>query len=87
MLYKDQEIDISTTNYFEGVAILPLPSGEIVCIPEDGATQEELELIQQIRADVENRPAPEPVIAVIEPTMEEYLLDLDFRLSMVELGL
>ncbi|QOX63664.1 hypothetical protein FRZ06_10025 [Anoxybacterium hadale] len=87
MLYKDHEIDISTTNYTAGVAIIPLPDGSIVCIPEEGATVEELELIQRIRDDVESRPAPEPIDVAPEPTTEEYLVDLDFRLSMIELGL
>lgn len=87
MIYKDHEIDISTANYTEGVAIILLQEGSIVCIPEDGATAEELELIQQIKDDVSNRPELEPVIVPVEPTTEEYLIDLDFRMSMIELGL
>jgi hypothetical protein len=87
VLYKNQEIDIRAINYSEGVAIIPLSDDSIVCIPEDGATAEELELIQQIRDDVESRPAFEPVIAPVEPTTEEYLVDLDFRVSMIKLGL
>ncbi len=88
MFYKDKEIDISTTNYSEGVAILPLPTGEIVCIPENGATHEELEIIRQIKEDVEGRSEPEPLpYAEPGPTIEEYLIDLDYRLSMFELGL
>ena len=88
MLYKEQEIDIATTFYSEGVAIIPLATGEIVGIPEDGATPEELDIIQQIKDDVESRPEPEPPpYAEPEPTVEEYLIDLDYRLSMFELGL
>lgn len=87
MIYKNHEVEISTTSYSDGVVILPLPSGEVVCIPEEGATAEELELIQQIREDVSGRPDLEPVIVTAEPTAEEYLLDLDFRLSMMELGI
>ncbi len=32
-------------------------------------------------------PKPEPEPEPPEPTIEEYLIDLDFRLSMIELGL
>lgn len=83
----DTLTNLSTTNYSEGVAIIPLPTGEIICIPKEGATAEEMELIQHIRDDVNNRPEPEPVVVTTEPTAEEYLIDLDYRLSMFELGL
>lgn len=87
MIYKEHEIDIATTNFSDGVAIIPLPDGSIVCVPEEGATADELEVILQIRADVESRPQPEPVIVPVEPTTAEYLIDLDFRVSLIELGL
>ena len=32
-------------------------------------------------------PEPEPEPELPEPTIEEYLIDLDFRLSIIELGL
>lgn len=35
---------------------------------------------------LEERPEPQPVEPT-PPTMEEYLIDLDFRISLLELGL
>lgn len=67
MKYKDKEVPISNCNFNNGVAIIPLPDGSIDCIPEDGATESELSIIQQIKEDVESRPEPEP----IEPNIDE----------------
>lgn len=66
MKYEEHEIDIATTNFTDGVAILPLPDGSIKCLPEQDATAEELAIIAEVKADVENR-----VIVVPEPTEEE----------------
>lgn len=66
MKYKEYEIDIEKTNYNEGVAILNLPDDSILCIPEDGANTEELNIIQQIKEDVRKR-----VVQVKAPTEEE----------------
>ena len=74
--YKDHEIDIAKTNFSDGVAILPLPTGEIVCIPEEGATAEELELIEQIKADVAGRPPVEIPTVEALPSVEEQLSEL-----------
>ncbi|MBN7773152.1 hypothetical protein [Clostridium aminobutyricum] len=59
--YKNHEIDISTTNYSDGVAIIPLPTGEIVCIPEEDATAEEMGIIEQIKADASARTIEAPI--------------------------
>lgn len=48
----------------------------------DFVLDEEGKLIDIIPTE---RPEPEPVIP--EPSLEDYLLDLDFRMSMLELGL
>ena len=53
MEYKD--LDISTARFEDGVAIVPLPDGQILCIPEEDATTEELGIIQQIKEDAANR--------------------------------
>lgn len=65
MIYKEHEIDLTKTNYSDGVAIMPLPDGSIVCIPEQDATADELGIISEIKADVENR-----IIEVVAPTEE-----------------
>jgi hypothetical protein len=67
--YRDIEIDITQCNFTDDVAIIPL-NGEIVCLPLEDATAEELEIIQAIRDDVEGRPIPEPVM--IAPIKTEF---------------
>lgn len=66
---------------------------------EDGekkVTKEIYEQITRLPADFETdtegniisvTPAPEPEPTSPEPSVEEYLVDLDFRLSKMELGL
>jgi hypothetical protein len=83
MLYKDIEVDIAITNYSDGVAIIPFPD-EVVCIPEDGATLEELEIIRQIKEDVAGRPVVEPEPVVAPPTAEERLAALEDKLAQSE---
>jgi len=73
MKYKNIEIDIADTNYVEGAATVSLPTGEIVCIPEQDATLEELDIIRQIKEDVALRPVLEIVPSVPMPTTEERL--------------
>lgn len=85
MVYKD--LDISIARFEDGVAIVPLPDGQILCIPEEDATIEELEIISEIKLDVESRPVEEIEEPEPEPSIDEYLVDLDFRLSMIELGI
>jgi len=63
MIYKDYEIDIDTINYNKGIAIIPLPSGEIVCIPEEIFTQEERQLVDEYIKLHANDTEPE----VVEP--------------------
>lgn len=48
----------------------------------DFVLNEEGDLIDVIPT---KRPEPEPIVP--EPTIDDYLLDLDFRLSTIELGL
>jgi hypothetical protein len=72
MTYKNFEINLSQCNFIDNVAIIPL-NGEIVCLPLEDATTEELEIIQAIRDDVEGRPIPEPVIVVPIKTEFEIL--------------
>ena len=55
MTYKNFEIQPSSCAYTDGVAIIPLLNGEILCLPEEDCTAEEMELIQAIRDDVEGR--------------------------------
>ncbi len=87
MIYKEHEIDITATDFLEGVAIIPLPNGEIVCIPEDGATSEELNIIQIIKADVEARPPIEHEPITPEPTLEQRnRADIDYLLMMTDLA-
>lgn len=66
--YRDFEIDVLTTNFANGCAIIPLPDG-LVCLPEQDATLEELEIIQQIKDDVEARPKPE--VVEVKPYFDE----------------
>lgn len=82
--YKEYDIDISTTNYSNGVAIIPLPNNEIICIPEENATIEQLNIIQQIKHNVEKRPKPEPVEVKQTPTQEQRISDLE--LLALQLG-
>jgi hypothetical protein len=72
MTYKNFEINLSQCNFTDDVAIIPL-NGEIVCLPLEDATADELEIIQAIRDDVEGRPIPEPVIVVPIKTEFEIL--------------
>ena len=83
---------------FTGVEGLSLPvEGEIVLCANDG-----FELVRIDPADFERQiyegntltltnepepePQPEPEPEEAEPTIEEYLIDLDYRLSLIELG-
>ena len=87
MIYKEHEIDITTTDYLEGVVVIPLPGGEIVCISEEGATSEELKIIQLIKADVEERPPIEHEPITPEPTLEQRnRADIDYLLMMTDLA-
>jgi hypothetical protein len=81
MKYKEFDIDVSTTSYSDGVAILPLPDGSLICIPEEGATPEELEIIRQIREDVAGRPVQEPEEVVAAPTAEDRLAAVEEALA------
>lgn len=75
--YKEHEIDISTTNYSDGVVIIPLPNNEIVCIPEENCTSKEYEIIQCIKEDVKKRPVIEPVDIKPQPTQEDRISQLE----------
>jgi hypothetical protein len=77
MKYKDIEVDISKTNFVGGVAIIPLPDESMLCIPEEGATQEELEIIQQIKEDVAKRP-------VITPEPGEHITTSEERIDLLQ---
>lgn len=69
---NDIAINIDKCNYAEGVAVLSLPDGGIMCLPEEDATPDELEVIQSIRAEVETRtPTPQDPPVVPEPVDEE----------------
>ncbi|GEM_PF-5384887 len=77
MKYKEYEIDISTANYSDRVAIIPLSDGSIICIPEENATGEEKEVICQIKEDVAGRSVEEVPVMEIIPTTEERISALE----------
>ena len=77
MKYKEHEIDISITSFSEGVAIIPLEDGTIVCISEQDATEEELVIIAEIKADVKARPVIEVPEVIPQPTSEERISSLE----------
>ena len=88
MIYRDQEIDISKTNYNERVAMLPLQDGSIISIPEQDATAEELQIINTIKADVASRPIEEPPAIQTQPTSEQKLrADIDYLSAMMGIEL
>lgn len=56
----------------------------LVNVQNAGFTESEVEILTE--EEYQARKELEPV-SPKEPTQEDYLLDLDFRLSMIELGL
>lgn len=79
--YKEYEIKISDCNFSENVAILKLDDGSIICIPEDGATTEEFEIIKAIKNDVESRPVVVDIYAINDAKIAELkklLSDTDY---------
>lgn len=86
--YKDYEIEISSCNYSDGSAYIPLPDSSVVCISKQDATAEELEIIALIKADVDGRePAPNVPIVTLETrvvTLEDENASLRKRLAQSE---
>lgn len=80
-------LDLDKADLKDNVLIIANDDGSIQCIPEDGATEDEKAMFDEFRqAYPDGKPQP-----VIEPqpsqqTEEDYLLDLDYRLSKIELG-
>lgn len=64
-------------NFYNGIAIIQLNIGETVCIPEEVATEEENELIQAIKEEVENRETPEVKPSTNLPALEERIKALE----------
>lgn len=64
MIYEGVEIDISKCDFVNGFATLPIGLG--LSIPEEGATAEELVIIQAIKDNMKNR-----VIEVDIDTLKE----------------
>ena len=80
-------LNLDKTDLKDNVLIITNNDGSIQCIPEDGATVEELRWFEEFRQaypDGKPQPAIEPQEP--QPTIEDYLVDLDYRLSMKELG-
>lgn len=46
-----------------------------------------MELLEASEAWIKRRKEMEEEVSVIEPTPEDYMMDLDYRLSLIELGL
>lgn len=73
---------LKLTNEFQDKGIIPHP----IFDNEDGtgdftfAEGTDMELVQQIIDAHDPTPLP------LQPTQDDYLLDLDFRLSIIELG-
>jgi hypothetical protein len=65
---------------------MPLPDGSIECVPEEGATPEELEIIQQIKADMLNRPIVPPEEPSKIPTLQEQVDAICSVVDMILMG-
>lgn len=80
-------LNLDKTNLVNGMLIITNDDGSIQCIPEDGATEDEKAMFDEFRQAYPNG-KPQPVIEPQppQPTEEDYLLDLDYRLSKIELG-
>ena len=70
-------------NELRSVGIAPFPVFELENGDGEFTFQEgtDIDLVQQIIDEHDPTPLPP------QPTQDDYLLDLDFRLSMIELGL
>ncbi len=80
-------LNLDKTDLKEGVLIITNNDGSITCIPEDGATTDELALFDEFRQAYPNGKSQSVVEPQApQPTEEDYLLDSDYRLSKIELG-
>lgn len=70
----NQEMELNVIPNFGG-------STEDYDVIETGMGNFHLELIEEVVTPVKNKELEQP------PTIEEYMVDLDFRLSNIELGL
>ncbi|WP_315065871.1 hypothetical protein [uncultured Clostridium sp.] len=80
-------LDFDKTNLRDGVLIIQNADDSITCIPEDGATEDEKAMFTEFRQAYPNGKPVSPVKKQApQPTQDDYLLDLDYRLSKIELG-
>lgn len=66
---------------------LPIEHPEVICVDIGDRTDVKVYMRYDSEAEEFFDEALEPILIKPMPTMEEYLIDLDFRVSMIELGL
>lgn len=80
-------LNLDKTDLRDNILIITNDDGSIQCIPEDGATVEELSWFEEFRhAYPEGKPQPVIEPQEPQPSTEDYLIDLDYRISKKELG-
>lgn len=80
-------LNLDKTDLINNTLIITNDDGSIQCIPEDGATEDEKAMFDEFRqAYPDGKPAPPIEPQTPQPTQDDYLLDLDYRLSKIELG-
>lgn len=89
--YRNYEIPIENTNFIDDVVIINIKeTNEIIVIPLDGANSDELEIINQIKEDVSNRPTPKIDVATLNTTriteLKQLLADSDYVVIKIAEG-
>jgi len=80
-------MNFDKTDLRENTLIITNDDGSITCIPEEGCTADEKAMFDEFRVEYPDG-KPQPVVEQqpLVPSQEDYLLDLDYRLSLIELG-